>query len=82
VDFKTGESPLLRNQIYERALKELPGSYKIWHAYLTERVIQVRTLPIIDPAYDAVNNTFERCLVYLGKVVSSRFQSKLLTQLY
>uniref|UniRef100_A0A8C5QKZ4 Pre-mRNA-splicing factor Syf1-like N-terminal HAT-repeats domain-containing protein n=1 Tax=Leptobrachium leishanense TaxID=445787 RepID=A0A8C5QKZ4_9ANUR len=25
-----------RSVIYERALRALPGSYKLWHAYLTE----------------------------------------------
>merc|ERR1712151_1090742 len=25
------------NMIYERSVKELPGSYKLWRAYLTER---------------------------------------------
>ena len=34
--------PLLKperqlNMIYERSVKELPGSYKLWRAYLTER---------------------------------------------
>ena len=30
-----------RFQLYERALKNLPGSYKLWRAYITERVAHV-----------------------------------------
>lgn len=32
----------VRNVIYERAVKHLPGSYKLWRAYLLDRVRQVR----------------------------------------
>ena len=31
-----------RFQLYERALKNLPGSYKLWRAYIAERVDHVR----------------------------------------
>ena len=45
------------NLLYERALKELPGSYKIWHNYLLLRRQQVRGRAITDPAYEEVNNS-------------------------
>ncbi|GLT30120.1 hypothetical protein SLA2020_049400 [Shorea laevis] len=54
--------------IYERALKALPGSYKLWHAYLRERLEIVRNLPVTHPKYDTLNNTFERALVTMHKM--------------
>lgn len=49
--------------IYERALKALPGSYKLWYAYLRERLDFVSDLCVTDPQYEILNNTFERALV-------------------
>ncbi|KAJ6852087.1 pre-mRNA-splicing factor SYF1 [Iris pallida] len=57
-----------RSVIYERALKALPGSYKLWHAYLRERLDLVRPLPVSHPAYASLNNTFERALVTMHKM--------------
>ncbi|GLT44768.1 hypothetical protein SLA2020_186450 [Shorea laevis] len=54
--------------IYERALKALPGSYKLWHAYLRERLEIVRNLPVTHSKYDTLNNTFERALVTMHKM--------------
>lgn len=54
--------------LYERALKLVPGSYKLWHAYLKDRVARVSSKPITDPAYQVVNNTFERALVFMNKM--------------
>lgn len=56
------------NLVYERALKELPGSYKLWYTYLKECRKQVRGRPITDPSYEDVNNTFERALVFMHKM--------------
>lgn len=64
---KKGSNKAL-NLLYERALKELPGSYKIWYLYLKERRRQVRGRPITDPAYEDVNNAFERSLVFMHKM--------------
>lgn len=44
------------------------GSYKLWHMYLQDRVRQVRGRRVDDPAYEIVNNAFDRCLVYLHKM--------------
>eukprot|EP01079_Euglenida_sp_SAG-EU17-18_P007592 gene7592-7083_t len=96
--FKANASPKHRNLLHERALKMLPGSYKIWIQYLSmsdgclfarcyatfvtasfasdlryftaveERVVQVQKRSIVDPAREAVNNTFERALVFLNKM--------------
>lgn len=38
---KDTAKPQVRFNIYERALKVLPGSYKLWHAYLMDRRKQV-----------------------------------------
>ncbi|KAG6531062.1 hypothetical protein ZIOFF_004832 [Zingiber officinale] len=62
-------SPFRRRAvIYERALKALPGSYKLWHAYLRERLEAVRGRPVNDLAFDSLNNTFERALVTMHKM--------------
>ncbi|XP_072976076.1 uncharacterized protein [Typha angustifolia] len=57
-----------RSVIYERAIKALPGSYKLWHAYLRERLDAVRHLPISHHSYSSLNNTFERALVTMHKM--------------
>ncbi|KAG2647145.1 pre-mRNA-splicing factor SYF1-like [Panicum virgatum] len=57
-----------RAVIYERALKALPGSYKLWHAYLRERLDHARPHPIDHPAYSSLNNTFERALATMHKM--------------
>ena len=54
--------------IFERAVKALPGSYKLWFSYLKERYEAVRGLCVTNPAYAALNNTFERALVTMHKM--------------
>lgn len=56
------------NIIYERALKELPGSYKLWYNYLRIRRKQIKNKCITDPGYEEVNNAFERALVFMHKM--------------
>lgn len=56
------------NIIYERALKELPGSYKLWYNYLRLRRKQIKGRCITDPGYEEVNNAFERALVFMHKM--------------
>jgi pre-mRNA-splicing factor SYF1 len=57
-----------RHLLYERAVAALPGSYKLWHAYLRERVEEARGLPPGSPAHEALHNTFERALVTMHKM--------------
>ncbi|KAL0274475.1 UNVERIFIED_CONTAM: hypothetical protein PYX00_006887 [Menopon gallinae] len=64
---KTGDKTDV-NVTYERALKELPGSYKLWYNYLKIRRFQVKGRCITDPGYEEVNNTFERALVFMHKM--------------
>jgi len=68
LEFKSTARARDRNVLHERALKELPGSYKLWRHYLSERMDQVRSRPITDKFYEAVNNVFERSLVFMHKV--------------
>lgn len=56
------------NTIFERALKELPGSYKIWYNYLRTLRSQVRGSFVTDAKYEEVNNCFERALVFMHKM--------------
>jgi pre-mRNA-splicing factor SYF1 len=56
------------NLVYERAVKELPGSYKLWYNYLKLRQRQVRRKHVTDPIFEEVNNAFERALVFLNKM--------------
>ena len=44
LDIKAKASTTVRFQLYERALKMLPGSYKLWYRYLKERRKAVRGL--------------------------------------
>ena len=43
-------------------------SYKLWYKYLKLRRKQVRGKCVTDPAYEEVNNAFERSLVFMHKV--------------
>ncbi|OQV15649.1 Pre-mRNA-splicing factor SYF1 [Hypsibius exemplaris] len=54
--------------LHERALKQLPGSYKLWYNYLRFRKKQVRGKCPTDLAFDDVNNVFERALVFMHKM--------------
>ncbi|CAM6119372.1 unnamed protein product [Calypogeia fissa] len=63
------EAPVKKRSIlFERALKALPGSYKLWYRYLREKLEGVRGLAVSHPAYENVNNTFERALVTMHKM--------------
>ncbi|PIO40098.1 hypothetical protein AB205_0191740 [Aquarana catesbeiana] len=68
IEFKQSASAHALNLIYERALKELPGSYKLWYAYLKQRRKQVKRRCLTDPAFEEVNNCHERALVFMHKV--------------
>ena len=54
--------------LYERALKHLPGSYKLWYRYLNDRIDFCRARCISDPVVEETNNCFERCLSILHKM--------------
>uniref|UniRef100_A0ACD5ZQW5 Uncharacterized protein n=1 Tax=Avena sativa TaxID=4498 RepID=A0ACD5ZQW5_AVESA len=54
--------PAKRATIFERALRALPGSYKLWHAYLTELADAARAQPVTHRAHAELNAAFERAL--------------------
>jgi pre-mRNA-splicing factor SYF1 len=54
--------------IYERALKQLPGVYKLWYNYLKLRRINLKTKCINDPEYEEVNELYDRALTYMNKM--------------
>jgi hypothetical protein len=63
LEAKTQARPVQRYLIYERALKFLPGSYKLWHAYLQERRSAVEgKVPVTHARYQILVNTYERCV--------------------
>ena len=60
---------------FERSLKHLPGSYKLWHAYLAYLVGHARQFPPGHQTRKKVLATFERALVHMGAypVIWARF---------
>ncbi|XP_032632645.1 pre-mRNA-splicing factor SYF1 isoform X2 [Chelonoidis abingdonii] len=68
IEFKQNAPRHVLNLIYERALKELPGSYKLWYNYLKQRRKQVKNRCVTDPGYEEVNNCHERALVFMHKL--------------
>jgi pre-mRNA-splicing factor SYF1 len=70
IEFKTKECNnwIAVYLIYERALKQLPGSYKLWYNYLKLRRAHLKSKCISDPEYEEVNNAYDRALAYMNKV--------------
>ncbi|CAB4406292.1 unnamed protein product [Rhizophagus irregularis] len=70
IDHKSEQQLSQQIFVYERALKELPGSYKLWKQYLDLRREHVQELnPVrFEKEYLKVNNCFERALVLLHKM--------------
>merc|ERR1712223_919684 len=68
IDSREDSSSSKLNVLYERALKELPGSYKLWYRYLRLRRLQVGGRCVTDPLHDQVSNCFERALVFMHKM--------------
>lgn len=66
--YKKESSPVSRYIIYERSLKFLPRSYKLWHAYLQERTKNLSKKCITDKGFSILGNTYERALVNLYKM--------------
>jgi len=66
--FLESSNPYQRFKVYERALKYLPRSYKLWHGYLGERTKLLRNYPLTDKAYDNLISTYERALVHMNKM--------------
>ncbi|KAJ2427538.1 pre-mRNA-splicing factor syf1, partial [Coemansia sp. RSA 2531] len=56
--------------LFERALKRLPGSYKLWKQYLEHRLslLQTKNAALCQEDYRRVNLCFERALLLLHKM--------------
>ena len=57
-----------RATTFLRALRHIPGSYKLWFHFLTESVGHCKGKCIISASYSTVNQLFERCLVFMHKM--------------
>jgi pre-mRNA-splicing factor SYF1 len=57
-----------RAAVFLRSLKHLPGSYKLWHHFLTESVTHCEGKCIISASFTTVNALFDRCLVFMHKM--------------
>ena len=69
IDFaKNKVPPAALNVLYERAVRALPGSYKLWFSYLDARVEQLRGALLDEPVVEDVNGCFERALVTMHKM--------------
>ncbi|KAI9003360.1 hypothetical protein DFJ74DRAFT_435548 [Hyaloraphidium curvatum] len=82
LDHKRNAPPAQRIFLYERAVRQLPGSYKLWKAYLDFRLglvlgrdedgetgLRQLLVPLSDrAAWDELNSCFERSLVLLNKM--------------
>ncbi|KAJ1958997.1 pre-mRNA-splicing factor syf1 [Dipsacomyces acuminosporus] len=70
LEHKKEGAPRALSIIYERAVKNLPGSYKLWKRYLDHRRKQVKGLNPIRhmEEYRKTNLCFERALLLLHKM--------------
>ncbi|PFH32436.1 XPA binding protein 2 family protein [Besnoitia besnoiti] len=67
---KKDSPPYTRFILYERALRGLPGSYKLWFAYLKERVAALASRCPVESSslFAETNIVFERALVHLSRM--------------
>ncbi len=68
VSYLDNFDPYQKFKVYERALKYLPRSYKLWFSYLNERERDLRGYTINDKGYDILIETYERSLVNMHKM--------------
>jgi pre-mRNA-splicing factor SYF1 len=54
--------------LYERALEQLPNSYKLWYAYLKRRVADTHGKCINDRVFTVANACFDRALTHMYKM--------------
>lgn len=55
-------------KIYERALKQLPYSYKMWNNYLRLRRTYMLQKSITDEGYKLANEAHEKALLFMHKM--------------
>ncbi|RKP12695.1 hypothetical protein BJ684DRAFT_20781, partial [Piptocephalis cylindrospora] len=69
IEEKDAEAEDRINTLYERAVKALPSSYKLWKAYLDRRRSSLQHLPYLlnQDAHQSLNHAYERALLTLHK---------------
>jgi len=68
IQSKDKMNSLIRYTLYERAIVYMPGSYKLWHRYLMERMFECSGLAITDRRVVETNNVFVRSLTFMHKM--------------
>src|SRR5689334_3426559 len=68
LNFKQDCKPAERYIIFERAVKFLPRSYKLWYAYLRERGANTTGRSIHSKKFEMLINAYERALVNMNKM--------------
>ncbi|CAH8599346.1 unnamed protein product [Schistosoma bovis] len=68
ISMKAKSPPKVVYMLYERAVKQLPGSYKLWYRYLRLRRVHSRSLCPGSILHEETNNAHERALVTMHKM--------------
>ncbi|KAJ1619393.1 hypothetical protein T492DRAFT_890395 [Pavlovales sp. CCMP2436] len=68
LDAKRKTPAASRNVLFERALKHLPGSYKLWRMYMRERREQLKGQCPLGAAHAQAVLVFERALIFMHKM--------------
>ena len=66
--YKSNAEPKSRFKIFKRALGYLARSYKLWWAYLNERLQRVQQLPITHSKHMLTISIFENALLHMHKM--------------
>ena len=59
---------LILAPLFVPRLSDLPASYKLWKAYLDERRESLKNVRIDNAQWTALNNAYERALIFLHKM--------------
>lgn len=65
---KAESKPFVRYMLYERAVKYLPRSYKLWYAYINELKERLEKKLITDKRNLFLIRVIERALIHLHKM--------------
>lgn len=57
-----------RAEVYISALRNLPGSYKLWYNFLRELLAAAAANGVEDEGFVRVEEVFEQCLVFMHKM--------------
>jgi pre-mRNA-splicing factor SYF1 len=68
IDVNSKSSPINKYIIFERALKFLPRSYKIWLLYIKDVQSSLKNKKITDKRFLGFKVLYERSLVHLNKM--------------